>query len=101
MREFKVVSEGMSYLKVIQIELPPKLQDMGYSDPLWKHFIKQNVKDAWNKALCLENGERDVIVCGKTKENMKYLQLMAKLVHTNSGNIFVGQGGALCASISF
>ena len=53
---------------------------MEYFDPLWQHFIKQNGKDAWDKALRLENGEMDVIVCGKTGENIKYLQLMEKVV---------------------
>ena len=59
------------------MDLLPKLQDMGYSDPLWKHFIEQNGKNAWDKALCLEHEDpdilRDVTICGKIEDNMKYL----------------------------
>ena len=44
-----------SCLKVLQMELPPKLQDIGYSDPLWQHFLEQNGKNAQDKALSLEH----------------------------------------------
>ena len=53
---------------------------MGNFDPLWQHFLEQHGKNAWDIALSLENGKRGVIVCGKTRENMKYLQLMSKVV---------------------
>ena len=71
------------------MDLLPKLQDMGYSDPLWKHFIEQNGKNAWDKALSFENEDpkiqmerqMDVEVCGKIEEIIKYLQLVAKAMH--------------------